>query len=223
MHSWLIFLLIAWHLGITYYTQITTERQRSPDVTFIDVNKDYHSTAYEEMLHTYIRVWVILIVKILLSLCNVEQHWKRCYFTLRLGVMLYILSCSFISALFFLIKFKSTTEIPILQFNGAKCKRGSENRSFYSLFMTKIGLYAINLDNILHYYTVRLMIQHYFKHQSIRSISFSCTSPIATKYCIIDMRCKTTILVISNLKLQIFITTIHHSNIVPLITSCREI
>ena len=52
------------HLENDYYRhQITSKWQRCLDVTFIDKNKEYHSTAGLGQFHTHFRVCFILIVE----------------------------------------------------------------------------------------------------------------------------------------------------------------
>jgi len=56
-----------------------------------------------------------------------------------------------------------------------------EKRSFLPLFFANKGLDAINLGNILHHKSVTSKVPPYFKDKSVPIISYTYTSPIASK------------------------------------------
>jgi len=56
-----------------------------------------------------------------------------------------------------------------------------DTRSFLQLSFANKGIDAINLGNILHHKSVKSKILTYFKNQSVPIISYTYTTPIATK------------------------------------------
>jgi hypothetical protein len=60
-------------------------------------------------------------------------------------------------------------------------KEEQEKRSFLKLLFANKGLDAINLSNILHQKSVKSKIPPYFKDKSVPIISYTYTTPIATK------------------------------------------